>query len=104
MGIYLHDGMRKLVVMQVVPNGRVHGIEHIQELVDKGILNTKKNNADLLESGVVKFSKRDGFQGVPEDAPFDAIHVGAAAEELPSKLVEQLAPDGEMIIPLGKPF
>lgn len=36
-----------------------------------------------------------------EEAPFDAIHVGAAAESLPRKLIEQLKVGGVMIIPVG---
>ena len=36
------------------------------------------------------------------DAPYDAIHVGAAAEEVPPALVAQLAPGGRMIIPVGR--
>lgn len=36
-----------------------------------------------------------------DEAPFDAIHVGAAAEELPSELVDALAKGGRMVIPVG---
>ena len=43
----------------------------------------------------------DGARGWPEHAPFDAILVTAAAPEPPDKLVEQLAPGGRMVIPLG---
>jgi protein-L-isoaspartate(D-aspartate) O-methyltransferase len=43
----------------------------------------------------------DGVRGWPEHAPFDAILVTAAAPEPPDKLVEQLAPGGRMVIPLG---
>ncbi len=43
----------------------------------------------------------DGFAGCREQAPFDRIIVTAAAEEVPSALVDQLAPDGIMILPLG---
>ena len=39
--------------------------------------------------------------GSPEDGPFDAIHVGAAAPTLPEALVEQLASPGRMFIPVG---
>lgn len=43
----------------------------------------------------------DGSRGWTEHAPFDAILVTAAAPEPPDKLVEQLAPGGRMVIPLG---
>jgi protein-L-isoaspartate(D-aspartate) O-methyltransferase len=43
----------------------------------------------------------DGFAGFPARAPFDRIIVTAAAESVPQPLVEQLAGDGIMILPLG---
>jgi len=43
----------------------------------------------------------DGFAGVPDKAPFDRIIVTAAAETLPQALLDQLADDGIMILPLG---
>jgi protein-L-isoaspartate(D-aspartate) O-methyltransferase len=43
----------------------------------------------------------DGLAGAPERAPFDRIIVTAAAETVPEALVEQLADDGVMILPLG---
>ena len=43
----------------------------------------------------------DGWAGLPEHAPFDAIHVGAAAARVPEALVAQLAPGGVMIVPVG---
>lgn len=43
----------------------------------------------------------DGFDGYPDDGPYDAIHVGAAAARIPEKLVEQLADGGRMVIPVG---
>jgi protein-L-isoaspartate(D-aspartate) O-methyltransferase len=43
----------------------------------------------------------DGLAGVSERAPYDRIIVTAAAETIPQALVEQLADDGVMILPLG---
>lgn len=43
----------------------------------------------------------DGYLGWPEAAPFDAIIVTCAAEDLPKPLWEQLAPGGRIIIPTG---
>jgi protein-L-isoaspartate(D-aspartate) O-methyltransferase len=45
----------------------------------------------------------DGLEGAPERAPFDRIIATAAAERAPEKLVEQLADDGLMVLPLGPP-
>jgi len=46
----------------------------------------------------------DGYFGWPDEAPFDAIVVTAAAGEIPPPLVRQLAPGGRMVIPVGRPL
>jgi len=43
----------------------------------------------------------DGFAGVPAKAPYDRIIVTAAAEHVPQTLLDQLADDGVMVLPLG---
>jgi protein-L-isoaspartate(D-aspartate) O-methyltransferase len=43
----------------------------------------------------------DGFGGLPDRAPFDRVVVTAATEQVPDALIEQLADDGIMILPLG---
>jgi len=43
----------------------------------------------------------DGYEGWPEFAPYDGIIVTAAAPEVPSPLLEQLADGGRLVIPLG---
>lgn len=44
----------------------------------------------------------DGYQGWPDAAPFDAIIVTAAPEQIPKPLLDQLAVGGRMVIPVGK--
>ncbi|MCK4880627.1 MAG: protein-L-isoaspartate(D-aspartate) O-methyltransferase [Bacteroidales bacterium] len=46
----------------------------------------------------------DGYEGWPEAAPFDRIIVTCAPEKIPQPLLEQLAPDGRMVIPVGRQF
>ena len=58
----------------------------------------------LIELGYENITVRtgDGYKGWPEEAPFDRIIVTAAPGEIPKKLVEQLAPNGRMILPVGR--
>jgi len=87
--------------VMVRPKGLVVGIEHIPGLARQSIENIEKSQKDLLDEGVVRIVIGDGRKGFPEEAPFDAIHVGAAAGTAPRVLLDQLAPGGRMLIPEG---
>ena len=74
----------------------VYSIEIVCELADRA-------KATLAEQGYdnVHVKCGDGYKGWPEHAPFDAIIVTAAPPEVPQALVEQLAPGGRMVVPVG---
>ena len=56
-----------------------------------------------LGYGRVRVRSGDGYQGWPEEAPFDAILVTAAAPKVPPALTAQLKEGGRLVIPLGPP-
>ncbi|KAJ1488828.1 protein-L-isoaspartate O-methyltransferase [Baffinella frigidus] len=88
--------------------GRCVGVEHVPELVRLGEENVRRDDASLLESldpaGVpcLVFRCGDGHLGWAEAGPYDVIHVGAAAPSIPPALLDQLAPGGRMLIPVGE--
>ncbi len=62
----------------------------------------REARANLRRAGVegVEVLVGDGWQGVPERSPFDAIVVSAAAVEVPAPLVDQLSEGGRLVIPV----
>lgn len=82
--------------------GKVFAIERIQELKNFGESNTSKYN--FVKSNRAIFMAGDGTKGLPEQAPFDRIHVAAAANKIPSPLLKQLTIGGKLIIPQGINF
>uniref|UniRef100_A0A915AEM6 Protein-L-isoaspartate(D-aspartate) O-methyltransferase n=2 Tax=Parascaris univalens TaxID=6257 RepID=A0A915AEM6_PARUN len=90
------------MAIMVGKSGKVIGIEHIPALVNDSIANVEKHHADLISSGRILFVEGDGREGYASEAPYKAIHVGAAAPEIPPALIEQLASGGRMLIPVGE--
>jgi protein-L-isoaspartate(D-aspartate) O-methyltransferase len=77
----------------------VYGIEIVKPLADEA-------RARLTALGYKNVTVRhgDGYRGWKEHAPFDAILVAAAASHVPQPLVEQLAPGGRLVMPVGDYF
>jgi protein-L-isoaspartate(D-aspartate) O-methyltransferase len=75
----------------------VYSIEIVQPLADEA-------RQRLQDLGYANIHVRcgDGYQGWPEHAPFQVILVTAAPDHIPQPLVEQLAPGGRMVIPVGR--
>ncbi|MCH7665025.1 MAG: protein-L-isoaspartate(D-aspartate) O-methyltransferase [Acidobacteria bacterium] len=63
-----------------------------------------RETLDRLEHRNIHYRIGDGYQGWPEEAPFDAIVVTAAPPEIPERLVEQLEVGGRLVIPVGRYF
>ena len=76
---------------------KIYTVERIRELMRK----TRQRLYDL-DIYNVQFRPGDGWEGWPKYAPYDGIIVAAAADELPEKLLQQMAPGARMIIPVGR--
>lgn len=79
--------------------GEVYTIEILEELAKSA-----KERLDKLGYENVFVKAADGYFGWEEKGQFDAIIVTCAASLVPAPLIEQLKPDGQMILPLGSPF
>ena len=89
------SGYQTSILSRLVPN--VYSVERIKPLLS----NAREKFRQLrLNNVLTRYS--DGGWGWPEKAPFDAIIVTAAPEELPTSLLEQLVDGGKLIIPIGK--
>jgi protein-L-isoaspartate(D-aspartate) O-methyltransferase len=83
---------------------QVYSIEIVQPLFERtgGIF------ADLIARGYTEFSavqrkNDDGYYGWPDNGPFDKIIVTCGIDHVPPPLLEQMKPDGIMVIPIGPP-
>ncbi len=91
------SGYQAAVLAEVA--GQVYTLEIIPELA-------KRAGRDLARLGYGNVTARegDGYFGWASQAPFDAIVVTAGATHVPPPLIEQLAPGGKLIIPVGSRF
>ena len=95
------SGYLTAVFARLNPSATVYGIDCRPELVQLSRNNLMKAHGDLLRDARVVLTTFNGTQGYPAGAPYDAIHVGAAAESIPQPLLDQLKEDGILVIPIG---
>jgi len=82
--------------------GKVFGIDIHPKLVQLTTSNLERQDGDLLKNGTITLQCGNGWVGLPKEAPFDAIHVGAAASQLPTELALQLGLGGVLVVPVGQ--
>lgn len=90
------SGYQAAVLGELV--GEVYTIEIVASLAESARLLLHS-----LECDNVYVKAGDGYQGWPEQAPFDAILVTAAAPSIPQPLLNQLKEGGKLVIPVGEP-
>ena len=90
------SGYQAAVLSRMVPQGRVLTLERIPSLA-----RAATEILSSLEYGNVEVRIAGAALGCPEEGPFDAIIVTAASPRLPPPLIEQMAPWGRMVIPIG---
>jgi protein-L-isoaspartate(D-aspartate) O-methyltransferase len=87
-------GYAAAVLAQLV--GEVVSIERLRALHDRA-----RDNVRPLRLANLRLTFGDGWRGVPEAAPYDAIVAAAAGDQIPPAWIEQLKPGGRIVAPLG---
>ncbi len=89
------SGYQAAILAELV--NKVYTIEIIEKLAKRA-----RQTLEKLGYKNIYVKTGDGYKGWPEAAPFDAVIVTCAPEQIPEALVQQLKEGGRMIIPVGK--
>ena len=97
------SGYLTLCLAKMIGKGKVFGIDHIEKLTTQALKNIAMSQSELSNDPqlLIQMSHKDGRNGLPEFAPFNVIHVGASTTKIPEPLIDQLAPGGVLIAPVG---
>jgi len=91
------SGYQAAVLAQIVK--KVYSVERISKLAEFA-----RKNLRMLGINNVEVVLGDGWYGLPEHAPYNGIIVTAAPEDVPKPLLDQLADEGRLVIPIGTDF
>jgi protein-L-isoaspartate(D-aspartate) O-methyltransferase len=91
------SGYQAAVLAEITPH--IWTIEIVERLGERAAEDLKMQGYDTVRCRI-----GDGYRGWPEEAPFDAIIVTAAPGFVPPALLDQLAPTGCLVIPVGEEY
>lgn len=89
-------GYTPAVIAEIVGARNVHAID-----IARHVVYDARENLRAAGYDAVLVDCRDGTEGLPEYAPYDRVLLEAAAVEPPRALIEQLSPDGRLVMPMG---
>lgn len=89
-------GYTAAVLAEIVGARNVHGID-----IARHVVYDARSTLNAVGYDAVLVDRRDGADGLPEYAPYDRVLLEAAAVQPPRALVEQLAGDGRLVMPMG---
>ncbi|KAL0477616.1 Pcmt [Acrasis kona] len=92
------------MAQMVGDSGKVIGLEYIPQLAkhSQECLSTETGLVyEMYKNKNLQIHEGDGWKGYESEAPYHAMHVGAAAATIPDMLIQQLANNGRLVVPVG---